>query len=209
MKYEHLIPPRAKNAIPPSALSAYEGKDWIIQSKKNGTNNVIVVSPTKVVTAHNRHGEPHKLWAVTEENSAFFRKLPGNGYWVLNAELLHSKVKDGPRDVNYVHDVLVADGRELWGVSYQDRMRILREAFGKIVGGLHPGSPEMTHLVIDNHTWLALSHRDDFLDLFERFSNPDDEGVVLKRLNGRLGLRDSSGCAWMVKCRRPNKNLSF
>jgi hypothetical protein len=207
MKYEQLIPPRAKTAIPPSALVAYEGKGWVVQSKKNGTNNVIVIDPDKNVSAHNRHGEPHKLWNLTEENSAVYRKFPGTGHWVLNAELIHSKVP-GMRDINYVHDVLVADGKELWGTTYRDRLVILKRAFAE-AASQDTWINEDTHLVVDKHTWLAVDYPAEFRDLFEKFSKPDDEGLVLKRLDGRLGLRDSSGCSWMVKCRRPNKNLSF
>jgi hypothetical protein len=202
-----MIPPRANTMIPPSALGAYEGRDWRGTAKKNGTNNVIVVSPSKEITAHNRQGEPHKLWKVSEQNTTIFRRLPGTGYWVLNTELIHSKVV-GMRDINYVHDVLVADGKELWGTTYEERQKILIKTFSA-VSEFSRLKMELSHVAVDNYTWLAINHTSDFRELYTMLDGPDDEGLVLKRASGRLGVRDSSGAPWMVKCRRTNKNVSF
>lgn len=203
--YEGMIPPRAKNSIAPHGLGFFEKQQWNAQVKKNGTNNVIVVHPDRTLTAHNRRGESHKLWEFTPESERIFKKIPGNGYWVLNAELIHSKVK-GMRDINYVHDVLVADGKSLVGKTTHERQQVLERLF----------RPEMNketfdsgYLPLDENAWLATMIQGGFRDHFFNLTSEEDEGLMLKNPRGKLGLRDAAGCDWMVKCRRTNKNMSF
>ena len=204
MSYETLIPPRTEKAVPPGALGAYESMGWVAQSKKNGTNSVIVVEADRTVHAHTRHGTPHKAWAFTEGSARPFRELPGSGVWVFNAELLHSKVSGGPRDVNYVHDVLVADGKPLWGTKYADRHQILCRAFNTAGGDW-----THTHMEVDKHLWLAHVEYRGFRAYYDSLFSGEDEGLVLKDPNGILRQGDSRNAPWMVKCRRTIKNLSF
>lgn len=203
--YENLRPPRADSAIPPASIKHFERRGWIAQVKKNGTNNVIVVDPQKRVTAHNRMGEPHKSWSFTDETSTFFRNLPGDGHWVLNAELIHAKVK-GIRNVNYVHDVLVANGRELWGTTFEYRQKVLMSVSG---GSHNPSSLFATHDVIDDHTWVAVNYVEELSDLYWSLTEPEDEGIVLKSPHGIYLQGDSRHAPWMVKCRKTTKNFCF
>jgi hypothetical protein len=200
-KFIYLTPPRPENAIPPSRLKTFERKHWIAQIKKNGTNSVIFVSPEKKVTAMGRHNNEHKQWQFTPESAAIFKALPGTGWYVINAELMHSKVP-GIRDINYIHDVLVEDGDYLLGTTYAQRYSRLLMLF------LH-NNTEMTqsHFALDRNTWLVRNHPQGFRELFDSLSAPEDEGLVLKNTLGRLAPKDNSG--WNVKCRRPHKNFGF
>ena len=51
MKYEnnnnYYYPPRPENAVMRMSLSAYNNLGWVAQVKKNGTCNLIAVSPDK------------------------------------------------------------------------------------------------------------------------------------------------------------------
>lgn len=205
-KFTYIYPPRAENAIPPALLKSYEGRGWIAQVKKNGTNSVIFSSPEKDVFAMNRHAEKHGQWdtekdPAPEATKMIFRKLPGKGWYVLNAELLHSKVS-GIRNINYVHDILVEDGEYLVGTTYAERYARLLMLF------LHsPVAETASHWVLDDHTWLAKNHREGFYGLYKGLTAPEDEGIVLKKMDGRLAPRDNRG--WTVKCRRPQKNFGF
>lgn len=200
-KFTYLSPPRAENAIPPNLLKAYQRSNWVAQVKKNGTNSVIFVSPTKEVMAMGRHNNEHKLWQFTPESAAIFKALPGSGWYVLNAELMHSKVV-GLRNINYLHDVLVENGEYLLGSTYAQRYARLLMLF------LHgkPSGPS-SHFILNEHTWLAKNHTGSFTDLFNSLTEIEDEGVVLKNMQGRLAPKDNSG--WTVKCRRPQKNFGF
>jgi hypothetical protein len=190
--FAYITPPRAEVKSPRSLLSSYQEKGWWAQIKKNGTNSMIFVGPDRLPFAYNRHGERHKQWAFTAASAAPFAALPGTGWYVLNAELLHSKVRGGPKDTNYVHDVLVADGVYLLGKSYAERYAMVR--------GLFVPGPNLL---------VAEYVSEGFGALFDSLSAGEDEGLVLKNPAGKLGTRDGSGAGWMVKCRRIHKNFGF
>lgn len=200
-KFTYIFPPRAETAIPPNLLKAYQRKHWTAQVKKNGTNSVIFVSPEKKVFAMGRHNNDHKQWSFTPETAAIFKALPGKGWYVINAELLHSKVS-GIRDINYIHDILVDDGEYLLGTTYAQRYSRLLMLF------LHDtATTTYSHFVLDKHTWLARNHDGSFAELYDSLTNPEDEGIVLKNMLGRLAIKGNGG--WTVKCRRPHKNFEF
>jgi hypothetical protein len=206
-RYEYLWPPRpdSKRAVMPAMLNFYEKRGWKGQIKKNGTCNLIAVSPQGEIVAMNRHKEDHKLWAPTAGSSAAFKNLPGSGWYVFVAELLHSKVQGGPRDTNYVFDILVSDGVYLVGKTFMERQAIL--------DGLFPDtrSETFSHRVIDDHTWVAKLFTEDFRGVFDGLSSLEDEGIVLKDPKSKLELcsRQSANNTWQVKCRKPHKNFSF
>lgn len=204
--YETLIPPRTELSIPPGLLNLFANKGgWVVQVKKNGTNTVVVVEPDRKVHSHNRRGEPHKAWSFTDGSSDFFRSIPGKGRWVFNAELMHSKVP-GLRDIHYLHDVLVADGVELWGVTYGERKQLLFDICTRL---RKPMSMTLSHTVLDDHTWLAMDHTSDFRELYNKLTTSEDEGLMLKMTTSVYKPSDCRKCTWMVKCRRTGKNLSF
>lgn len=200
-KFVYITPPRAEKAIPPGLLSAYEKPGWIAQAKKNGANSVIFVSPEKEVFAYNRHGEKHKKWTFTKETAKSFAALPGKGWYVINAELLHAKVK-GLRDINYIHDILVDDGEYLGGTSYASRYVRLQNLFFNQTMSVTP-----THWILNKNTWLARNFRDNFRQAFDSLKSDEDEGLVLKNMNGILHPKSNNG--WTVKCRRNTKNFGF
>lgn len=203
-EFRYLWPPRPETAVPSNLLGFYENLGWVAQVKKNGTCNVIAVSPEGEIIAMNRHQEPHKLWAPTEASSAAFTNLPGNGWFVFVAELLHSKVAGGPRDTNYVFDLLVADGEYLVGKTFAERATMLDAIFPETIG------ETTSHRVITPNTWVARIHKGPFLPLFEGLTAAEDEGIVLKNPNAELEycFKQSSNNGWQVKNRRQHKNYN-
>ena len=210
LKYEsfvYLYPPRPETAIQPSMIGFYEKRNWIAQAKLNGTCNVISVSPNrdKLLTM-TRHNELHKVWSPTKESSKAFLSIHGNNWWVFVAELMHSKVADDSlRDINYVHDVLVADGVYLLGKTWTERQLILQNLFIK-------GDEEEkdTHYIINHNTWLAKNHTSGFKNLFKTLINPEIEGLVLKNPNSVLTSCTKTGnSGWQVKVRKSTKNYGF
>jgi hypothetical protein len=201
-EFAFITPPRAEVATPRTTLPAFERRKWWAQYKKNGTNSVIFVWPDRRVTAMNRHGENHKQWSFTPQSSKIFRELPGNGWYVFNAELLHSKIKGGPKDINYLHDVLVADGQYLFGETYARRYALLQRLF---LHGEHLF--EKSHIVLNERTWLARNYQEDFHHIFSSLNPPEDEGLVLKDPRGELAYRPADNAKWSFKCRLPTKNV--
>jgi ATP-dependent DNA ligase len=196
--YEGLIPPRAGTSISHKMLKAFDAS-WIAQAKKNGTNSVIVQEHGRL-HAHNRHGETHKLWVFDDDSAEAFQKI--KGLWVFNSELIHSKVK-GIRNINYLHDVLVADGVEQWNVNYQDRYQKLVDLFCPVDKG------DFAHYHVDDNTRIAKNFTQNFGQAYDKLDGPDDEGLMLKNVTAKLSPRDQTNASWLVRCRRTNKNLSF
>lgn len=203
-KYIYLFPPRPENAIPSNFLASYERKGWWAQYKKNGTCNVTFVSPEKEIKVMTRHNEEHKAWLPTDASNKFFKELPGDGWYVIVSELLHSKTPT-IKDTHYIFDILVADGRHLTGSTFAERMDIL--------GTFVPPSVETTdsHYVINPNVWIAKTLYINFEDTFKHITNPEDEGLVIKDPNAilRLGLRKNSNVNWMVKSRKSHSNYGF
>jgi hypothetical protein len=198
-----VAPPRAEKKIPETLLGFYERRGWHGQVKKNGTSSIIGVSPDKELVTKTRHGEDHKAWSFTEGSSQIFKSLPGKGWHVINAELMHSKTPN-IKDTHYIYDILVHDGTFLLGTTYAQRYAILQKLFLK-----NPLASTPSHWVLDSHTWLARSFRENFQTAFQNLKEIEDEGLVLRNVSGKFSLSDASNAAWMVKCRRPHKNYSF
>jgi hypothetical protein len=165
---------------------------------------VIAVSPSKEIITMNRHQEAHKAWQPTGAVMDAFRALPGDGWYVFVAELLHSKV-EGLRNVNYIFDLLVDNGDYLVSSTFMDRQARLSALFP------HHVSETFSHYVIDKHTWLAKIITSDFLAVWQGLDAPEDEGIVLKDATARLAMcsRPTANANWQVKCRKPHKNFSF
>jgi hypothetical protein len=203
----YLFPPRPENAIAANQLDDYEhNRGFVAQVKKNGTSNVIIVDPDRAVRCYTRHNTEHKAWALTEQSGARFRTLPGNGWYVFAAELLHSKTR-GIKDTNYIYDIIVNNGEYLVGSEFIDRQNMLKRIF------LRRKNIKQTysHYVLDFNTWLAVVHEHGFYDLFKTLVNPEDEGLVLKEPHSKLAFcgRPENNRGWQVKCRRPDISPNF
>ena len=209
-RYMFIPPPRPTSATHPAKLNLYDGHGWLAQSKLNGTYNVIAVGPkidengvflgTQII-ATKRDGKKHVRWSFTEESARLFKQLPGKGWYVICAELRNDKTPH-IKNINYIHDLIVADGECLVGKTYPERYALLLELFpeGKDKG--------LGYAVLDEHTWLATTHASGFTSLYERFTKADEcEGLVLKNTATKFTLGDTT--LGMVKCRIPHKNYGF
>jgi hypothetical protein len=202
VKKMFITPPRPHIVVGVGELGQLKG--WLVQIKKNGTNTVIFVSPDKEVTAMTRHGAEHKAWKPTAKSTAWFKRLPGKGWYVINAELLHSKVP-GIRDTHYIHDILVCDGELLLGTTYAQRYALLQRLFWTKEAA---GTLTQSHVVLDENTWLVRNVRGSQKKIFESLTAPEDEGIVFKNPQGIFNLTDGKGAPWLAKCRRPKANYS-
>lgn len=215
-KYTYLWPPRPKKAIPVSMMNFYQKRGFVGQYKKNGTCNVMYVTPEREVIAKTRHDTDHKAWQPTEASSAIFKALPGDKYYVFITELMHSKVR-GLRDTHYIHDVVVADGEYLVGKTFIERQAILAELF--LTGN---EAETYSHYVLNDNVWLAKLIEGDFKPAMagiqemadkakEAEHSVENEGLVLKDPNAKLVVcgKQTSNSNWQVKCRVQHKNYSF
>ncbi len=201
--YSKLYPPRPENAIMPSIIAQFEN-EFFAQVKMNGTCSVITVSPSGELFFHTRHLEPHKAWIPNKNKLEAFSSLKG-GWYVFVSELMHSK-GNGMRDVNYIHDVIVANGEHLNGKTSLQRQDILRDIFPNVVD-----DGAVSHLVIDEYTWLAKNYFSNFNKLFDNLTKPEFEGVVLKPKDTKLKLclNKTANSTHQLKARKEHNNYSF
>lgn len=203
--YAYLWPPRPDDAIPSAMLPMMEKRGFVAQVKKNGTCNVLAVTPDKGIIAKSRHKEDHKLWRPDLNKLTAVRSLKGKGWYVFVAELLHSKVP-GLRDINYIHDVLVLDGDYLVGVSQEERHARLCKLFG-----VDKLEETYSHWIVDDYTWIAKQFTSGFKPLYDSLTAKEDEGLVLKDPKARLAIcaKQNSNNKGMLKSRKGHKNYSF
>ena len=207
-KFTYLWPTYPEKAIAARDIGLYETLfKHVAQIKMNGTSSVIAVSPEKEIIAMTRHNEVHKAWSPTKLNTKLFRALPGKGWYVLQAELMHNKVP-GIRDVNYIHEILVDNGEYLVGTKFWERQERLGKLFSK-------GSEEETlsHYVLDENTWLARNYTSGFTELFSKIKAlklPQYEGLVFKDPEATLAIcsRPNSNASWLSKSRLATKNYN-
>jgi hypothetical protein len=202
-EWRYLYPPRPENAISKALLGRYEKMGYIGQAKLNGTCSVLGIAPGREsIKAMTRHNDIHKAWSPSGENLRAFQNLPGSGWYVFVAELLHSK--GNFKNINYIHEILVADGEYLLGYKWQERQDLLQSLFMSTDDG------SLSHKVIDENTWLVKNFTSGLPEAFDALVEPYYEGLVLKDPNSRLKICTESGNSdWQVKARKPAKNYSF
>lgn len=215
VKPDFLFPPRPENAVASGMLGFYEKRGWHAQVKKNGDCTVIITNGRDVIFK-TRHGDDTGRWTPTKDVLAFFGGRKTAGKWnVYVAELLHSHGTQLKNHL-YIFDKIVNDGVQLVGSTFASRQEIL---------AAH------TEHWLNEIEWLNRPEHDDRIDILSTVSvaksftsgfaakfaeiskspHKDDEGLVLKNPKGILQpcFRATANDGWMVKIRRPNKNLGF
>jgi hypothetical protein len=197
--YQYLFPPRPETKVAKPMLGFYQNKGFVAQKKKNGTCTVVFARGNEVIFK-TRHNDDHKLWRPQADHIDFFRG--SEGWNVFVGELLHSKVSGGPRDELYIFDQLVGNGKVLYGTSFSDRIKSMKEKFGGV-------SEDDQYRIADRIT-LAKSFKSGFVKLFDNLKK-EDEGLVLKDPNALLlpCLKPDANRGWQVKCRIAAANYSF
>jgi frataxin-like iron-binding protein CyaY len=201
MKYQafsYQYPPRPRTETFRVNLEYWEkDRHYVADVKKNGTCNLMAVSPDRTIKAMNRHKADHKLWRPDHITRRTFEHLKG-GWFTFVSELMHSKVP-GLRHINYIFDILVADSEYLTGMTFKDRRALLMKLFPNAVIDVSGN-----HYVVDANTWIAKAHTKGFVKLFDSLTKPEDEGLVIKNPNAPLMAcgRPDANAAWQFKCLR-------
>jgi hypothetical protein len=206
--FRYLWPPRPENKIAPSFLGQIEALGWLAQAKMNGTNVTIYVRNGNSL-AMGRHGPEHKLeWQPSERWNEFARSLAPHFWHVFQGELLHSKVKGGPRDTVYLFDMLVNTGDYLVGMAYAQR-------YAKLENRLRRFNPEpcVKHdrMEFGPGLWLACNHAHSFRQWYDAPAPDYVEGLVFKDPKAKLMPcgRATANKHGQAKVRYPKANVSF
>lgn len=201
-EYAYLWPPRPEKKVPPTTFTFYHKRGFWGQVKKNGTCTVIFARGKEVIFK-TRHNDDHKAWTPTPEIIKFFQS-DSTEWNVYVAELLHSKTKDIKNQL-YIFDLIVENGEQLTGVTFEERQRRL---YSKFPGGDY--EQESFQYRVHPNVSLAINFKTDYHELWKRL-RPEDEGFVLKDPTSKLiaCFKANSNQGWQVKTRKPTANYSF
>lgn len=192
--FRYFYPERPK-LIHPDQLGQFEGKGYVAEPKFNGSRLCLHFTE-EAFFFWNRHYELLN-YIPSQEVMDALHALNLRGYWVFDGELRHNKVV-GVKHKIVLWDVFVADGVLLLEAPYEQRRTLLWSQ----------GLPE------ENGGPLGIPKHftEGFPEAFESFLQADEiEGLVLKRLDGRLNLGRNRAVEsnWMRKVRKPSGRYHF
>jgi len=149
--------------------------NWIAEPKYNGSRLELHHLPDNSWEFWNRHGQKMS-YTPSPELLEDLNGLNLKGYWILDGELRHNKVK-GIRNKIVIYDVFMVEGNLLVSIPFQDRRLILETLF-KYYG------PDVGD-ILD----LAPQFDSNFRQHFDRYLDDEEiEGLVIKNLKGKLNL---------------------
>ncbi len=206
--YRYIYPPRPKNAIPDTELDFWDNGSLIAQPKLNGSNCVIFTNGEKIIIM-NRHNQRMTNFRLSDnEIKDIYR---GNGGWtILNGEYMNKSKSDESNQVfNHkfvIFDILALDGDYLVGKTFEERVQILDNLYGKV-------DSEKEYLYsITTNVYRVKSYNDNFKSIFDKLTPIDMiEGLVMKRKNARLelGTSENNNTKSQLKSRKSTKNYKY
>lgn len=206
-KFHYIYPPRPKNAVPTTELDFWDNGMMIAQPKLNGSNAVIFMNG-KDVLFYNRHNQ--RMTNVQLGKDELLKLYSGEGWMVINGEYLNkSKSDENGQVFNHklvIFDILVHNGTYLLGTSFQDRVNLLDNLFGK-----KDSEKTYLHYVTEN-IYRVKSYTSNFKEMFEELIKIDMvEGLVMKRKSGKLeiGNTENNNTKSQIKFRKATKNYKF
>jgi ATP-dependent DNA ligase len=207
--YRYIYPPRPKNAINPDDLTFWDNNSLLAQPKLNGSNTTIYTNGEQVIIM-NRHGARLTNFQIPlDEIKSLYRGVRGQ-WLVINGEYLN-KSKQDERGITFNHkliifDILVYKSDYLVGQTFQQRVHLLDELYGK-------NDSEKSYLYsISDNVYRVKSFDTGFKSLFDQLTPIDMiEGLVMKRKNAKLeiGNTENNNTKSQLKARKPTKLYKY
>ena len=207
--YRYIYPPRPKNAINPDDLTFWDNNSLLAQPKLNGSNTTIYTNGEQVIIM-NRHGARLTNFQIPlDEIKSLYRGVRGQ-WLVINGEYLN-KSKQDERGITFNHkliifDILVYKSDYLVGQTFQQRVHLLDELYGK-------NDSEKSYLYsISDNVCRVKSFDTGFKSLFDQLTPIDIiEGLVMKRKNAKLeiGNTENNNTKSQLKARKPTKLYKY
>jgi ATP-dependent DNA ligase len=207
--YRYIYPPRPKNAINPDDLTFWDNNSLLAQPKLNGSNTTTYTNGEQVIIM-NRHGARLTNFQIPlDEIKSLYRGVRGQ-WLVINGEYLN-KSKQDERGITFNHkliifDILVYKSDYLVGQTFQQRVHLLDELYGK-------NDSEKSYLYsISDNVYRVKSFDTGFKSLFDQLTPIDMiEGLVMKRKNAKLeiGNTENNNTKSQLKARKPTKLYKY
>jgi len=207
--YRYVYPPRPKNAIHSDDLTFWDNNSLLAQPKLNGSNTTIYTNGEQVIIM-NRHGARLTNFQIPlDEIKSLYRGVRGQ-WLVINGEYLN-KSKQDERGITFNHkliifDILVYKSDYLVGQTFQQRVHLLDELYGK-------NDSEKSYLYsISDNVYRVKSFDTGFKSLFDQLTPIDMiEGLVMKRKNAKLeiGNTENNNTKSQIKARKKCNSYKF
>ena len=207
---DYLFPPRPKTKIRPQKLDNYEGNDYVLQPKLDGSCSVIFTNGIDVIVK-NRHRRSFSRFKMDlREIKNVHRGRKGN-WIVLTGEYMNKSRRDEMGCVwnqkLVIFDILVYESELLLGMSTEERVRLLED--------LYPERPFKPYLSkISKNIWRVknIFETDGFKSKFDDITKINMyEGFVLKKRIAPLRppYREGDNSASQLKVRKPTNNYRY
>jgi hypothetical protein len=215
----YIYPPRSKSVLPRSDTDMLADMGWIAQYKFNDSHLLLKLLPDRV-EFWGRKGErlayrPDAELADEVRAAQDVLGLDRDQYHLLDGGLLDSR-HSAIKDTIVLWDILVRDGEQLLGTSYQDRYEsLLRPAQALGLGAYTmPHNDTPVGLLLQPHLLVPLSFPADpetawnsmwqtIEAVNQPYPQPLLEGLVYKLPGGKLepGFGEQNNGSWMVRSR--------
>jgi len=205
--YRYLYPPRAENAIPPSALAEHE-KDCLAMPKLNGGCTEIYTDGKQVIVTNRHKKEKSNLQISRLEALSLHR---GKGWMIITGENMEkSKLgSDGkPFGGFVIWGIIALDGYQLVGKTVEERISLLDQLYGKA------DSREKWLYGASENVYRAKSYEKNFLKIYKEVTVVQMyEGLVLytKGIGLENGIKAMNNVGSILKCRavRDGEKLNY
>ena len=202
----YIFPPRPEHKIPSKSLVKYDDGTYYAQPKLNGSCSELYLDG-KSFEQRNRHQGIISNFKMN--NQEVIKLHRGKGDMVVVGEYMNKSQKDINGKVFnnkfVIFDILVLNGKQLVGTTYESRFKIMKDIFGT------KSYDDYLYQVSDN-IFMVKSFEKDFTNLYSKIVKINMlEGWVLKRRGGKLerGTREKNNVGWMMKCRKETKNYQW
>lgn len=212
--YKFIFPPRPEVMISYASIDQYDTGEYCGQPKLNG-DACIVATNGKELVVRNRHNE---VKTRVDKNINLLGLHKCEEWIVVAGELLDKSQRGEDGEVLKgfaIWDILVWNSTHLIDSTFQERLHLLENIWpSQRMKVDASGITEYKHLCF---TDLELVYRvptylNGFAALYTELVMTDVyEGVVLKKLNGKLemGFNEKNNSGWQLKVRKPTKIYKF
>ena len=205
--FRYIFPPRPEYMINSKELYKYESTH-AVQPKMNGACTVIFIKNNEIKIYGRHQNENLSNFKLKNEDLNILNCE--NDKWNVIVGEYMNKNQNGIDGTPWNHkfvifDILVYNGEYLLGSTFDERVELLDNIFGKI------DENEYLYKITDK-IFRVKTFYDKFIERWDDIVKIGMlEGFVLKKKGAKLerGLSEKNNILWQLKSRKPTKNYNF
>lgn len=220
--YRYIFPPRIENSSAPETLENYDNGTYLAQPKLNGDCMLVFTNGLETVVMDRHKKEFSKTIKMLPTLQKLHREtLTGNNnkWMVLVGEHMAKSQTNAEgkvwNDKFVIFDIIVFDGIQLIGKTFQERQELLDKLYGKEEIALTKTGAYTDKFLYSTEiedVFRVKSFRDCFSAIWNDLVKIGMyEGLVLKRADAKLenGNTKLNNTNTQMKFRKPTKNYAY